>query len=65
MDPQQIRLFALGRDVQVGNLYNYYSDSIFSKLTFFKYNFLLVWSARFVFICLSTKRRIGNIVKLL
>jgi hypothetical protein len=36
MDPQQIRLSALGRDVQVGNLYNYYTDSIFrSKFTFF------------------------------
>ena len=42
MDPQQIRLSALGRDVQVGNLYNYYTDSIFrSKLTFLNIIFCL------------------------
>jgi hypothetical protein len=28
MDSQRIRLSALGRDVKVGNLYNYHSDAI-------------------------------------
>ena len=28
MDSHRIRLSALGRDVQVGNLYNYYADTI-------------------------------------
>ena len=45
MDSQQIRLSTLGRDVQVGDLYNYYADSIFtSRLTQF---YLKQFSDRF------------------